>query len=48
MDNTYEAITNTLDDRKLEAKDTFIEEYTTDPLKTEEDNLVIDVYVPLK
>jgi effector-binding domain-containing protein len=48
MDNTYEAITNHLDDKKLEAKDTFIEEYITDPLKTEEDRLVIDVYVPLK
>ncbi|UTD27123.1 GyrI-like domain-containing protein [Bradyrhizobium sp. WD16] len=48
MDNTYEAITNHLDDRKLEAKDTFIEEYVTDPLKTEEDKLVINVFVPLK
>ena len=48
MDNTYEAITNPLDDKKLEAKDTFIEEYITDPLKTEEDKLVITVYVPLK
>jgi effector-binding domain-containing protein len=48
MDNTYEAITNFLDDKKLEAKDTFIEEYLTDPLKTAEDKLVINVYVPLK
>lgn len=48
MDNTYEAITNHLDDKKLEAKDTFIEEYVTDPLKTEEDKLVINVFVPLK
>jgi effector-binding domain-containing protein len=48
MDNTYEAITNHLDDKKLEAKDTFIEDYITDPLKTEEDKLVINVYVPLK
>jgi effector-binding domain-containing protein len=48
MDNTYEAITNHLDDKKLEAKDTFIEDYTTDPLKTPEDRLVINVYVPLK
>jgi effector-binding domain-containing protein len=48
MDNTYEAITNHLDDKKLEAKDTFIEEYVTDPLKTQEDKLVINVYVPLK
>ena len=28
--------------------DTFIEEYITDPLKTAEDKLVINVYVPLK
>ena len=48
MDNTYEAITNHLDDKKLEARDLFIEEYVTDPLKTEEDKLVINVYVPLK
>jgi effector-binding domain-containing protein len=48
MDNTYEAITNHLDDKKLEAKDTFIEEYIADPLKTAEDKLVINVYVPLK
>lgn len=48
MDNTYEAITNHLEDKKLEAKDTFIEEYITDPLKTAEDRLVINVYVPLK
>jgi effector-binding domain-containing protein len=48
MDNTYEAITNHLDEKKLEAKDSFIEEYMTDPLKTAEDKLVINVYVPLK
>jgi len=48
MDKTYEAITNHLDDKKLEAKDMFIEEYLTDPLKTAEDKLVINVYVPLK
>jgi effector-binding domain-containing protein len=48
MDNTYEAITNHLDERKLEAKDMFVEEYLTDPLKTAEDKLVINVYVPLK
>ena len=48
MDNTYEAITNHLEEKKLEAKDTFIEEYITDPPKTAEDRLVINVYVPLK
>ena len=48
MDNTYEAITNHLDEKKLEAKDSFIEEYVTDPLKTAEDKLIINVYVPLR
>ena len=48
MDNTYEAITNHLDEKRLEAKDLFIEEYITDPLKTAEDKLVINVFVPLK
>lgn len=48
MDNTYEAITNHLDEKKLEALDSFIEEYTTDPINTAEDKLVINVLVPLK
>jgi len=48
MDSTYEAITNYLDDRGLEAKDLFIEEYTTDPVTTSPDNLVVNVFVPIK
>jgi effector-binding domain-containing protein len=48
MDATYEAITNYLDDKQLEAKDLFIEEYATDPLTTDADKLVINVYVPVK
>jgi len=48
MDTTYEAITNYLDDKQLDAKDMFIEEYTTDPLTTNQDKLVIDVFVPIK
>ena len=48
MDNTYEAITNYLDERQLEAQDLFVEEYRTDLLKTPEDKLEIDIYVPLK
>jgi effector-binding domain-containing protein len=48
MDATYEAITNYLDDKRMEAKDLFIEEYTTDPVKTDPNNLVINVYVPVK
>ena len=48
MDSTYEAITNYLDDKQLEAKDLFIEEYTTDPVKTEPNSLIINVFVPIK
>jgi effector-binding domain-containing protein len=48
MDNTYEAITNYLDEKKLEAQDVFVEEYQTDVLTTPENNLVVTVYVPLK
>ncbi len=48
LDSTYEAITNYLDEKNLEAKDLFIEEYTSDPAKTSEDKLVVNIYVPLK
>ena len=48
MDTTYEAITNYLDDRQLEAQDTFIEEYVSGPLKAGNNDMVIEVYVPLK
>jgi effector-binding domain-containing protein len=48
MDSTYEAITNYLDDKQLEAKDLFIEEYVTDPVTTPEDKLVVNIYVPIR
>jgi effector-binding domain-containing protein len=48
MDNTYEAITNYLDEKRLDAKDMFVEEYVTDPLTTAEDKLVVNVFVPIK
>lgn len=48
MDSTYEAITNFLDDKQLEAKDLFIEEYDTDPVKANAENLVVNVFVPVK
>ncbi len=48
MDTTYEAITNYLDTKGLEAEDLFFEEYVTDPRTTPEDRLVINVYVPVK
>jgi effector-binding domain-containing protein len=48
MDTIYEAITNYLDEKRLEAADVFIEEYQTDPVTTPEDKFVVTVYVPLK
>ena len=48
MDTTYEAITNYLDSKQLEAEDSFIEQYVTDPVTTPEDKLVINVLVPVK
>jgi effector-binding domain-containing protein len=48
MDNTYEAITNYLDEKRLDAADVFIEEYQTDPVTTPDDKFVVTVYVPLK
>jgi effector-binding domain-containing protein len=48
LDNTYEAITNYLDDRRLEAKDLFIEEYESDPATADAKKLVVHVYVLIK
>jgi effector-binding domain-containing protein len=48
MDSTYEAITNYLEDKGLDAKELFIEEYVTDPVKSDPNKLVINVYVPVK
>jgi effector-binding domain-containing protein len=48
LDNTYEAITNYLDEKRLEAKDMFIEEYVTDPVSADPKKLTVEVYVLLK
>jgi effector-binding domain-containing protein len=48
LDNTYEAITNYLDEQRLEAKEMFIEQYLTDPQVGNEDHLVVNVYVMVK
>jgi effector-binding domain-containing protein len=48
MDTTYDAITNHLDEKRLEARELFMEQYVTDPLNTPEDKLVIEVFVPIK
>jgi effector-binding domain-containing protein len=48
LDNTYEAITNYLDEKRLEAKDMFIEQYETDPATADAKKLTVDVLVLLK
>ncbi|HLH97715.1 MAG TPA: GyrI-like domain-containing protein [Xanthobacteraceae bacterium] len=48
MNQTYEAITNYLDENGLDAKDLLIEEYVTDLAKSPSDKLVVNVFVPLK
>jgi effector-binding domain-containing protein len=48
LDDTYEAITNYLDDKQLESQDVLIEQYVTDPAKSDENNLVINVLVLTK
>jgi effector-binding domain-containing protein len=48
MDVTYEAITNFLDEKSIDAKELFVEQYVTDPVSTPEDKLVVEIYVPVK
>jgi effector-binding domain-containing protein len=48
LDNTYEAITGYLDDKRLESKDMFIEEYVTDPVSSDQNKLIVNVYVLIK
>jgi effector-binding domain-containing protein len=48
MDATYEAITNYLDEKNLDSRDLFVEQYMKDPVTTPEDDLVVEIYVPLK
>jgi effector-binding domain-containing protein len=48
MNQTYEAITNYLDEKGLDAKDLLIEEYLTDLVTSPPDMLVVNVLVPLR
>jgi effector-binding domain-containing protein len=48
MNQTYEAITNYLDEKGLDAKDLLIEEYVTDLVTSPQDMLVVNVFVPLR
>jgi len=47
MDTLYEAITNYFDEKQLDAE-VPVEEYVTDPLKTPDDKLVVNIYVTVK
>jgi effector-binding domain-containing protein len=48
MDTTYDAITNFLDEKQLDAQGLFIEQYVTDPITTPQEKLVVEVFVPVK
>jgi effector-binding domain-containing protein len=48
LDTTYEAITNYLDEKQIEAKDIFIEQYASGPLKAGNNDMVVEIYVPVK
>jgi len=47
LDNTYETITDYLDEKRLDAKE-MIEEYVSDPLTADPNTLVVNVYVLIK
>ena len=45
LDDTYEAITNYLDAKRLESKNVLIEQYVTDPVTSDEKKLIVNVFV---
>jgi effector-binding domain-containing protein len=45
LDDTYEAITNYLDEKRLESKNVLIEQYVTDPVTADEKSLVVNIFV---
>jgi effector-binding domain-containing protein len=48
IDATYEAITAYLDEKGVDAQDTFIEEYLNDVKTADDPNLQVDIFVLLK
>lgn len=48
IDSTYDLITAYLDEKSLEARDFFIEEYLTELTSAEDPNLAVDIYVFIK
>jgi effector-binding domain-containing protein len=45
MDRTYDAMTNFLDEKRLDVRELYVEEYLVDPLTTPEDELKVLIYV---
>ena len=45
MDRTYDVMTNYLDEKRVDVRDLYVEEYLTDPLTTPEDELKVLIYV---
>ncbi len=48
IDSTYDLITAYLDEKGLEARDFFVEEYLSELTNAEDPNLAVDIYVFLK
>jgi effector-binding domain-containing protein len=48
IDATYDAITAYLDDKGIEAQDSFVEEYSNDVKDPDDPNLQVNIYVLLK
>jgi effector-binding domain-containing protein len=48
IDSTYEAITAYLDEKGIEAKPMFVEEYVTEPKAADDTGLQVDIYVFVK
>jgi effector-binding domain-containing protein len=47
LDTIFELISNYLDEKQLKVRDVFVEQYIKDPITTSQDDLVIEVYIPL-
>lgn len=48
IDSTYEAITAYLDEKNLEARNVFVEEYLNEPKTSDDTALAVDIYVFIK
>jgi effector-binding domain-containing protein len=48
LDTSYELITNFLDSKRIEAEELSVEEFVSDPVTTQPDDLVINIYMVLK